>query len=266
MMTILRGSTVRIGGYLRRNLVAILALVLALGTTGAYAADKIQADDIAKKAVRAKHIKKAQVKTKHLKNGAVTARKLAPGVVVNGAPGPQGPAGPPGPSTGAAGGDLTGSYPNPSLSQKPGASTYLTTSVPMATGGGVPFNSESLGWDVGNMHSTVANQDVFTAPRAGKYVVSLAVVWEGNAGGTFRRAWILKNKSDCASSLHHWGLDETPPNGTQQVHLAVDAVVQLGAGHTVRGCVAHNAGVPIDLIGTSNGTQVTRMAVQWVAP
>jgi len=69
------------------NVISTLALIVALGTGGAYAASKIGPNDIKKGAVRAKHVKKNQVKAKHvarnavrtpkIRDGAVTAAKLA---------------------------------------------------------------------------------------------------------------------------------------------------------------------------------------------
>jgi hypothetical protein len=67
----------RLRHHLRSNAVAYVALFVALGGTGAWAADKITSADIAKNAVRSKQIKKNAVKTKKIADGAVTADKLA---------------------------------------------------------------------------------------------------------------------------------------------------------------------------------------------
>lgn len=63
--------------HIRSNVVGYLALVVAMSGTGAWAADKITASDIAKNAVRAKHIKVASVTEPKIAPGAVTAAKLA---------------------------------------------------------------------------------------------------------------------------------------------------------------------------------------------
>lgn len=62
--------------HLRSNLIAYLALFVALGGSGAYAAVNLK-----KNAVKSKHIKDGQVKNQDIANSAVTAEKLAPGAI-----------------------------------------------------------------------------------------------------------------------------------------------------------------------------------------
>lgn len=63
--------------HLRSNVVAYLALFVALGGAGAYAADKIGSRDIAKNAIKSKHIKNNKVSSADLKDGDLTGADLA---------------------------------------------------------------------------------------------------------------------------------------------------------------------------------------------
>jgi hypothetical protein len=124
------------------NVVSSLALFGVLTGGAAWAQDRIRTKDLrdgavtTKKlrggAVTAAKVRRGAIRSGKLAAGAVTTRKLAEGVAVSGPrgeQGPQGEAGPPGPEGQvgpegpagsdatidgvAAGGDLTGSYPNP---------------------------------------------------------------------------------------------------------------------------------------------------------
>jgi formylglycine-generating enzyme required for sulfatase activity len=62
------------------TVVAYLALFVALGTGGAYAASQIGANDIKRNAITARHLRAGSVGTQEIRNRAVTAKKLAAGV------------------------------------------------------------------------------------------------------------------------------------------------------------------------------------------
>jgi hypothetical protein len=82
--------------HLRRNAVAYVALIAAIGTGAAYAADKITSRQIAKNAIKAKHIKNGQVGTADVADGGLRAIDFAGGELPRGEQGPAGPAGPQG--------------------------------------------------------------------------------------------------------------------------------------------------------------------------
>jgi hypothetical protein len=63
------------------NVVATIALFLALTGGAVYAATKIGSKDIERGAIKAKHVKKDAVRAKHLKANSVAAAELAAGAV-----------------------------------------------------------------------------------------------------------------------------------------------------------------------------------------
>ncbi len=79
---------VKRSGVIYANVTSTLALLVALGGTGAYAADKIDG----------KTLKNESVTGKKIKDGSLTGGDLANDVLTSGPAGPRGPAGPAGPS------------------------------------------------------------------------------------------------------------------------------------------------------------------------
>jgi hypothetical protein len=152
--------------HLRRNVVAYLALFVALGGTS-YAAVSLPKDSVT---------------SKQIKNGSVKTVDLARGVAVSGPAGPAGPAGTSGPAgpvgptgsvgpQGAVGPTWSFQSPNDAGTQPYATAPFL---VPMGTLT-VPSAGRLLVWASGALSPTCSSG----TPRAGLYVDGVPVAGTG---------------------------------------------------------------------------------------
>jgi hypothetical protein len=161
--------------------------------------------------------------------------------------------------TGAAGGGLTGDYPNPGIGDGAVGTPAFSNTIPAVRATSAEFqivpnltdttvNFAGEAYDTADLHSTSSNTSRLTAPVAGVYRISANVIWNVDPNG-IREIQVRVNGGGGP-------LDDTPaPVITQQ--LSTD--VNLAAGGYVEVVAKQTSGGPATLRGTY-------FTMSWVAP
>jgi hypothetical protein len=264
----------RLQCYLRQNVLACVALFIALGGVSYAAA-------LPRNSVGSQQIKKDAVTSAKVKDGSLKALDFGTGQLSSGATGAKGdpgPTGPAGPATGAAGGALSGSYPNPALAAGavetsaladgavtaakqgavPNVRIYQPTDQAAIAAGAytiIPFDGES--YDPFGMHAAASPTQV-TIPRTGVYHVVAQVAWPTNNASAFG-VDIVRNHD--LNDLVGWSL--APALHSIGNIQQVVGEARFTAGQTVEVAVFHDATASLTLNTTGSRTF---MAVHWVSP
>jgi len=224
--------------HLRRNTVAYLALMIALGGTSYAAAqlprNSVGPDQIRANAVGSSELWTSAVRSSDIKDGELRLRDFRSGEL------------PTGPSATQLGGDLTGTLPNPKLATQPAVRVEDDTQVELGSATAVLMDLDDEVFDTAAMHPASGNDKHFRVPRTGTYVLSGEVEWAPNDTG-YRTLDILRLDAGLPTALGS-SLVEPRHSTIQPTIQQVTAIVRLPEGATFGLRAGQASGVDLELV------------------
>lgn len=167
----------------------------------------------------------------------------------------------------SAGGDLTGTYPNPTIASGAIGTSQFKSTIPAVRTGQVPaltvpdntltpYFWATEEYDTAALHDNLTNPSRLTAPVAGIYRISVVASWQSNPTG-FRTIRAVKNR-DFSGGGFPVGIDSEEAQQTTGNVMNFSMDEKLAAGDYVEIFASQNSGE--DLISPAVAT------MSWVAP